>query len=39
MSETITVVGVGGDDAAKGADRNNKQAIFKNFTPFIDCIT
>ena len=39
VSGTITVVGAGADDVARAADRNNKQAIFKNCAPFADCIT
>ena len=31
VSGTITVVGAGADDAARALDRNNKQAISKNF--------
>ena len=38
-SGTITVVGRGADDAARAADRTNKQAIYKNCAPFTDCIT
>ena len=34
----ITVAGAALDDAARAADRNNKQAIFKNFAHFINCI-
>ena len=39
VSGTITVVGALADDAARVADRSNKQAIFKNCAPFTDCIT
>ena len=39
VSATITVAGAGGNDVAITADINNKQAIFKNFAPFTDCIT
>ena len=39
VSGTITVFGAGADDAARAEDRNNKQAISKNCTPFTDCIT
>ena len=35
---TITVVGAGSDDAVRATARNNKQATFKNYTPFIDYI-
>ena len=38
MGGTITVVGREADAAVRTADRNNKQAIFKNCTPFTDCI-
>ena len=37
MKETITITGQGADTAAVGADRNNKQVIFKNCAPFADC--
>ena len=39
LSETITVVAAIADNAAIDTDKNNKQAIFKNFLPFTDCIT
>ena len=39
VSGTITVVGGGVGNAARATDRNNKQAILKNFAPFTDCIT
>ena len=39
MSGTLTVVGGGADDAAKVTYRTNKQAIFTNCTPFMECIT
>ena len=39
MSETITVVRTGADNAAKAADRDNTQAVFKNCALFTDCIT
>ena len=35
----ITVVGAGAATAAIQADRNNKQAIFKNSAPFTEYIT
>ena len=38
MGGTITVVGQEADAAVRTADRNNKQATFKNCTPFTDCI-
>ena len=34
----ITVAGAGADDTARDTYRNNKQAIFKNYAPFTDCI-
>ena len=39
MSGLITVVGVGAEDTAITADWNNKQAVFKSFALFTDCIT
>ena len=36
---TITVVGAGVENAARATDRNNKQVLFKNCTPFTDCIS
>ena len=39
MNEIKTVVGAGTDGAARVADKNNKQAVFKNWRPFTDCIT
>ena len=36
---TITITGVGADDAAEGLDRRNKWLIFKNCAPFTDCIS
>ena len=39
VSGSITVVGEGGNDSARATDRNNKEAILKNCTPFINCIT
>ena len=37
ISETITITGVGADDAAKRLDEINKEVIFKNCAPFTDC--
>ena len=39
VSRTVTVVGAGADAAAITADRNNKQAVFKNCAPFTYCVT
>ena len=36
---TITIIGAGDDDAAKRLDKRNKDAIFKNYTPFTKCIS
>ena len=36
---TITITGVGADDAAKRLDRRNTRVIFKNCAPFTDCIS
>ena len=33
------VAGQGANDAAITADRNEKEVIFKNCAPFIDCIS
>ena len=38
VTETVTVVEQGADDAAIEGDRNNKHIIFKNCVPFTDCI-
>ena len=38
VKANLTVAGAGADDAARATNRNNKQAIFKNCTPFVDCI-
>ena len=35
----ITVVGQGANAAEIAADRNNKEAVFKNCAPFIKCIS
>ena len=39
VSGTATVVRAGANDAARATDRNNKQAIYKNWAPFSDYIT
>ena len=39
VKRTITIIGVGDDDAAKQLDERNKGAIFKNCTPFTKCIS
>ena len=39
VSGTVTVFGTWANDAATAIDRNDEQAIFKNFAKFIDCIT
>ena len=39
VSETVIITGEGADDAVKRLDEINKGAMFKNFTPFIDCIS
>ena len=38
-SGSITVVGAGADNVARSANRYNKQAIFKNWARFTDCMT
>ena len=35
----ITITGAGADAAERQADERNKGVIFKNYTPFTDCIT
>ena len=35
----ITIVGAGNDAAARQADERNKGVVFKNFAPFINCIS
>ena len=39
MSGAIEITGVGADDEVKRLDKRNKGAVFKNFTPFTDCIS
>ena len=39
VSGTITLVAAGAEAAAIAADRNKKQAVFKNCSPFTDCVT
>ena len=39
LSGTITITDAGADDAAKRADQREKEIIFKNCTPFTDCIS
>ena len=34
----ITVIGQGSDAAEIAGERNNKETVFKNYTPFIKCI-
>ena len=36
---TITITGVGNDDAVRQVDERNKRAIFKNCAPFTNCIS
>ena len=36
---TMTITGVGADDAAKKLDERNKGVIFKNCDPFTKCIS
>ena len=36
---TITITGVGNDDAVRQVDEINKRAIFKNCAPFTNCIS
>ena len=39
VSGTITITGAGNDDAARQLDKRNKGLIFKNCSPFTDCIS
>ena len=39
MSGAIEITGVGADDEVKRLDERNKGVVFKNFTPFTDCIS
>ena len=39
VRRTITITGVGADDAAKRSDGRNKGVIFKNCAPFTGCIS
>ena len=39
VNGTITIIGDGGDDAAKRADERDKGVIFKNCAPFTKCIS
>ena len=37
IKETITITGAGDDAAVRQADERNKDVIFKNCSPFINC--
>ena len=39
VKRTVTITGEGADDAGKWTDEINKRVIFKNCTPFSDCIS
>ena len=39
VSGTIAITGPGADNAAKRIDERQKEVIFKNCTPFTDCIS
>ena len=39
MLKSVTITGAGNDDAARQADERNKGVIFKNCSPFTDCIS
>ena len=39
MKGTTTAAGQGADAAAIAAGRNNKQVLFKNCTPFTNCVS
>ena len=39
VSETITITGIGADDATKRFDERIQGEIFKNCVPFTDCIS
>ena len=38
VRRTVTVTGAEDDDAARREDERNKVAIFKDYTPFTECI-
>ena len=38
-SGTVTIDGAGAHNNAKGLDERNEGVIFKNCTPFTDCIS
>ena len=38
-SRTVTIDGAGAHNNAKGLDKRNEGVIFKNFTPFTECIS
>ena len=39
LSGTITITGAGNDDAMRWLDERNEGSIFKNVSPFTDCIS
>ena len=39
VNGTITITGAGADDATRQVDERDKGVIFKNFAPFIKCIS
>ena len=39
VSETITIIGAGRDDAVRRLYEKNKGVMFKNCAPFTDCIS
>ena len=39
VKETITITGAGADAAVRQAVERDKEVIFKNCVPFIDCKT
>ena len=39
VKRTMTITGAGGDAAAREADERDKEVIFKNCAPFINCKT
>ena len=39
MLKSVTITGAGNDYAARQADERNKGVIFKNCSPFTDCIS
>ena len=39
MKRAITITEAGADNTTRKSDRRNKEVIFKNCAPFIDCVS